>query len=105
VGGIHPAGRENPEPGVTLIASDCLLVKFCALPDGRDLDRAVGLEQIAVDQPSGAVSDEKLRPSPKEVLSGGIVYLGLGDGQDQMGASMCDGSYVGQGHSDSGEPP
>ena len=99
VSGIHPAGGENPEPRVALIAADCLFVKFGALPDRRDLDRAVGLEQIAVDQPSGAVTDEKLRPSPEEVLPSGIVYLGLCDRQDQKGSSMCRGSYVCQEHS------
>lgn len=94
MGGIHPAGGKNPEPWVTLATPDCLLVEFGALPDRRDLNGAVGLQQVAVDQTSWPVADEKLRPSSEEVLSGGIVDLRLGNGQDQTGDSMCSGSYV-----------
>lgn len=64
---------------MSLITSDRLLMKLGALPDRRDLNGAVGLEQIAVDQTSWTVADEKLRPRSEEVLPGGVVYLSLGD--------------------------
>ena len=64
------------------------VVGFLALPNRRDLDDAITLHQIAVEQARRALTDDEIGPDAEHVSALGALSWGVGNGQNQTETSL-----------------